>query len=194
MEEKKENILAHNLGRIGIHEHEYRAKFYLSEEEREWARRLMEKFPKPAIAICTRSKEPVKNWLYENWSKLLQELCTKFTIIHLGDDQEPEFDGVIRFAGKHTMRESAAILSHCSLFVGPDSLLMHVANGLNIKSVIIFGGSRPVECFGYSENINLSTKPECSPCWIHKGYETCGEDYHCLRSISVSQVVSNIQN
>ena len=32
---------------------------------------------------------------------------------------------------------------------------MHVANGLNIPSVIIFGGSRPLKCFGYEQNLPL---------------------------------------
>ena len=73
------------------------------------------------------------------------------------------------------MRESAALLSKADFFVGPDSLLMHVANGLNIPSVIIFGGSRPVNCFGYPQNINLTSNPDCSPCWIHEGYDLCTE-------------------
>ena len=75
------------------------------------------------------------------------------------------------------MRESAAILSKAVHFIGPDSLLMHIANGLDIPSTIIFGGSRPVDCFGYSENINLASAPQCSPCWIHTGYESCSHDF-----------------
>ena len=86
------------------------------------------------------------------------------------------------------MRESAAILSKASYFIGPDSLLMHIANGLYIPSTIIFGGSRPVGCFGYSENINLSSAQECSPCWIHKGYEECKNDLICMNKISASFV------
>ena len=90
------------------------------------------------------------------------------------------------------MRESAALLSISKLFIGPDSLLMHIANGLKIKSIIIFGGSRPVECFGYEENINLSCSPVCSPCWIHESHETCSYDLECMRAISVQQISSNV--
>ena len=64
-----------------------------------------------------------------------------FSIIQLGDHKEPILKNVTRFAGKHTMRESAALLSQANFFIGPDSLLMHVANGLKIKSIVIFGGS-----------------------------------------------------
>lgn len=187
--EKRENIIAHNLGRIGIDDHEYRAKFYLSEEERKWAKQLMDVFPKPVIAICTRSKETVKNWPLDHWVELIDSISPDFSIIQLGDDKEPVLENVIRFAGKHTMRESASLLSQANFFIGPDSLLMHVANGLDIKSIVIFGGSRPADCFGYEENINLATAPECSPCWIHDGYETCLHDIDCLRSLSVRQIV-----
>jgi ADP-heptose:LPS heptosyltransferase len=67
---------------------------------------------------------------------------------------------------------------------------MHIANGLDIPSTIIFGGSRPVECFGYEQNDNLITTPECSPCWIHEGYEVCNNNFKCLNEITPSQVLS----
>jgi ADP-heptose:LPS heptosyltransferase len=90
------------------------------------------------------------------------------------------------------MRESAAILSKAKYFIGPDSLLMHIANGLNIPSTIIFGGSRPVGGFGYSQNINLSTAPECSPCWIHEGYEICKEHMKCMEEIALQSILEII--
>ena len=86
------------------------------------------------------------------------------------------------------MRESAAILSKANYFIDPDSLLMHIANGLDIPSAIIFRGSRPVGCFGYSDNVNLSSSPECSPCWIHEGYEGCENGFTCMTAISVEEL------
>ena len=81
------------------------------------------------IAICTRSKESVKNWPIDHWVDLINSISRNFSVIQLGDDKEPQFS-VFRFAGKHTMRESAALLSQAIFFIGPDSLLMHIANGL----------------------------------------------------------------
>ena len=187
--EKKENIIAHNLERIGIQKHEYRAKFYLSEEERNWAKQFTESVPKPMIAICTRSKESVKNWPIDHWVDLINSISRNFSVIQLGDEKEPQFENVFRFAGKHTMRESAALLSQAIFFIGPDSLLMHIANGLDIKSIVIFGGSRPVDSFGYKENINLATAPECSPCWIHDGHQKCEQEIKCMNSISKRLVI-----
>mgnify|MGYP001380305224 CR=1 FL=1 len=186
------NIIKHNLDRLGLKGFNYKASFYLSEEEKEWAAKRMLKAKKPLIAICTKSKEQVKNWPEEKWFDLIENLKNKFTVIQLGDNREPYFENVIRFAGKLTMRESAALLSKAGYFIGPDSLLMHIANGLKIRSTIIFGGSRPIDCFGYSENVNLSNAPECSPCWIHEGYESCDYNLKCLFSITVEEVINSL--
>lgn len=190
--EKRENIIAHNLGRIGIDEYEYRAEFHLSKEEKRWARQFIKFSQKPVIAICTKSKESVKNWPLVYWTELVNSISKYFYIIHIGDKNEPPLDNVIRFAGKHTMRESASLLSHANFFIGPDSLLMHVANGLNIKSIIIFGGSRSTQCFGYTDNINFAATPTCSPCWIHDGFETCDHQVKCMSDISKESVLDAV--
>ena len=190
--EKSQNIIKHNMLRLGIEKYEYKANYYPSEEEKEWAKQETSKFDQPILAICTKSKESVKNWPEKNWFELIEKLKSKFSVIQLGDDEEPCFNVTHRYAGKLSMRESAAILSKTNYFIGPDSLLMHIANGLNIKSTIIFGGSRPVNCFGYADNINLSTNLECSPCWIHDGYNKCGYDIMCQSLIQVSEVFQSI--
>lgn len=193
--ERKLNVVEHSLARLKIYNCNYKASFYLSSDEILWAKNKMENlgFTKPILAICSKSKEVVKNWPESFWQELIEKLTGTFSIIHLGDQTEPKFNFVDRFAGHCSMRESAALLSKVDFFVGPDSLLMHLANGLNIPSVIIFGGSRPIRCFGYKENINLGSSPTCSPCWIHQGYEECNENLKCMHEISVRTVFSSIQ-
>ena len=190
--EKHENVVKHNLSKLGVENYEYKSIFYLSEEEKKWAQRKRDELStnKPILAICTKSKEPVKNWPTEQWAKLIPELLPNYLIIQLGDKNEPKFEGVTKYAGELNMRESAAILSQSDHFIGPDSLLMHMANGLEIPSTIIFGGSRPVGCFGYEQNNNLINTPECSPCWIHEGYETCHHNLKCLSEITPAQILS----
>tara|TARA_B100000989_G_scaffold206850_2_gene156693 strand:- start:2876 stop:3841 length:966 start_codon:yes stop_codon:yes gene_type:complete len=192
--EKKENIVEHNLKKLGISNFKYKANFHLSKDEVRWGKQKVEALGhnKLVLAICTKSKEKVKNWPKPMWDELLNLLHIRFSIIQLGDKHEPFFSSVTRFAGKLSMRESASILSHANYFIGPDSLLMHIANGLNIPSTIIFGGSRPVDCFGYSENVNLKSTPECSPCWIHEGHDVCSNAIACMSAISVDKVFSFI--
>ena len=66
---------------------------------------------RPVIAICSKSKEDVKNWPENLWKELLEKLSISHTIIHLGDNSEPSFNNVSRFAGVASIRQSAALLS-----------------------------------------------------------------------------------
>ena len=58
--EKSQNIIEHNMLRLGIDKYKYKAAFYLSEKEKVWAKKEASNFDKPILAICTKSKEPVK--------------------------------------------------------------------------------------------------------------------------------------
>ena len=190
--EKKQNIVAHNMIRLGIKNYEYKSKFHLTEKEKNWAKKILSNTKKPFISICTKSKELVKNWPTYKWEDLIKAFPKNFSIIHLGDGEEPILKNVVRFAGKFSVRESAALLSQSNVFIGADSLLMHVANGLDIPSVIIFGGSRPVDSFGYAGNANHYSHPDCSPCWIHSASESCKENLKCLHSVETSEVLKSI--
>ena len=69
--EKSPNIIEHNMQRLGIDRYEYKSFFYLSEEEKDWAKQQTSQLDRPILAICTKSKEPVKNWPEANWLELL---------------------------------------------------------------------------------------------------------------------------
>jgi len=190
--EQNENIVCHNLKRLGIEKYTYKSSFHLIESEIEWAKEQVCDLPKPLIAISTKSKESVKNWPVENWFETIDYLSRKYTIIQLGDSTEPEFNNLKRYAGKLNMRESASILSRCQLFVGPDSLLMHVANGLDLKSVIIFGNARPVNCLGYPENVNLTGPTDSMGSWFHDGYGSEDQDLEATSDIPPKLVLQEI--
>jgi len=186
------NVLMETLSKVGITRYNYHCRVHLDATERQAARaRLADEsaIGRPILAFNTLSKEKVKNWPQASWTVLLQRLSEDFTLIHLGDDREPVFKFVVRFAGQLSMRESMAVLSHCKAFVGPDSFLMHAANGLDIPSVILFGGARPSACLGYSGNINLYMPMPCSPCWLHDSRgDVCPHDIECMRRISIDKV------
>lgn len=189
--EKNENVVAHNLRRLGIKEYDYKSSFFLSNTETEWAKKKIKDLSKPLISISTRSNEELKNWPVRKWVKMINEISERYKIIHLGDGCEPSLNNVIRYAGNCTMRESAALLSHSQLFIGPDSLLMHVANGLNIKSIIIYGDARPVNCLGYPENINISLpSAKDSSSWLR--LEEVGQTKSNMSKIKVQTIINHI--
>ncbi len=68
---------------------------------------------------------------------------------------------------------------------------MHVANGLNIKSIIIYGDARPVNCLGYPENINISLpSAKDSSSWLR--LEEVGQTKSNMSKIKVQTIINHI--
>jgi ADP-heptose:LPS heptosyltransferase len=87
------------------------------------------------------------------------------------------------------------VLAVARLHVGPDSFLMHAANGLGVPSVVIFGGSRTPENLGYRENTNLFVKLPCGPCWIHESQGgRCEHNMECMALITPEAVFAAVEN
>jgi len=190
--DKNINILQPTISILGLGKLDYSAHVYLSEPERTAARTHLAHLPRPLIAFNTLSAQPVKNWPEKYWRTLLSRLAKNGSLIQLGDDREPELPVSLRLAGKLSKRESMAVLGECQLHLGPDSFLMHAANGLNIPSVIIFGGSRTPANLGYATNRNLYADIACSGCWLsgHKGSE-CPHNLVCMDAISPEMVLTS---
>jgi ADP-heptose:LPS heptosyltransferase len=183
------NVLKPTFDQLRLKNYEYRARVYLTAEELKKAEERLAGVPRPFIAFNVVSKEKVKMWPLASWQKLIERLKQEYPLVHLGDDREPMFEGVTRFAGNISPRESMAILSSAAIHIGPDSFLMHAANGLDVPSVIIFGGSRKPANLGYAENENLASNPECSPCWLHDSRgDHCPYDIKCMQSITPETV------
>ncbi len=184
------NILAPAVDALHIGPLDYRARVYLTNAERQAARERLAHLPRPLIAFNTLSAQPVKNWPLAQWQELLPQLAARGSLVHLGDQREPLLPGACRFAGELTLRESMAVLAECALHLGPDSFLMHAANGLDVPSVIIFGGSRTPANLGYAANRNLFAELPCSGCWLtgHPGSE-CPHDLACMAAIPPAVVL-----
>jgi ADP-heptose:LPS heptosyltransferase len=196
--ERYQNVLSETLAKLGITNYEYDAKVYLTVDEKSDAKKRLTAATtsgRPLLAICSRSKERVKDWPLAYWEILISRVRARFELIHLGDDREPAFEGVQRFAGTLSMRDSMAVLSHCDAFVGPDSFLMHAAKGVDVPSVIIFGGARPSACLGYEGNINLYVPMPCGPCWLHDSRgDVCPDEIACMDRIRVEDVEAAISD
>ncbi len=187
------NILAPTFAALGLATGEYRGRVYLTEAERAIAREKLAGLVRPLIAVNTLSAQPVKNWPLAQWRALAPELARRGSLVHLGDAREPALPGTRSFAGQTSKRESLALLAECDLFIGPDTFLMHGANGLNVPAVIILGGSRTPANLGYSENINLYAELPCSSCWLtgHPGSE-CSHELACMASITPGAVLAAV--
>ena len=177
------------LRKIGIKKFEYKADVYLSKEEKDFAKNKLKNIKKPIITINTKGGAPTKNWPEENWQKLVNLLSKKYAIIQLGNNTEVKLENTINFTSL-PIRKSIAILTKATLHVGCESFFMHAANGVNVPSVIIFGGrSTPINS-GYKENKNIYIKTNCSPCMLNT---LCPNNMECMKLIKPEIVYQKVE-
>ena len=191
------NVLRETFARLGLEHsrYDYAARVYLTPAELARGRELLSTATLPVITFHTRSNEAVKDWPLARWEAAVNQLRKTYHLVHLGDAREPMIDGVQRFAGRLSLRESMSVLAHARVHIGADSFLMHAANGLGVPSAIVFGGSRTPANLGYAANINLFTPMPCGPCWIHSiNGERCAYGLECMDRIAITDVTAAVDN
>lgn len=102
---------------------------------------------------------------------------------------------VLHLAGP--LRDAAAVLKACRLYVGSDSGLAHLAAAVGTPPVTLFGPSRPDEVcpWGY-RHLVVQTPAACAPCFRYPLYATtpavrCRPPY-CIEQITLSPVLAAV--
>jgi len=141
-----------------------------------------------------------KCWLPERFVEVSKILLKdpKVRILYFGDyagaplvqsicEKLPE--GVLNFAGKTSLRELAALMMQCKVFLTNDSGPMHVASALDIPLVALFGSTSDVRTGPYKNGLVIHKHVACSPCYER----VCPIDFRCMTRIDSEEVVSAVQ-
>lgn len=154
--------------------------------------------PDRTIAIDVGAGWPSKRWPYGRWFEVVTALTAEgWDVIELGKrmrvvgEETKPMPFKLSFFAKRSIRETAAILSHCALFLGHDSGLFHLAAAVGTPQVVVFGGTR------WSDYAYHNTTPvyPYSNCGEHC-YKECyrppkvkGRFTHCMDEISAQRVL-----
>ncbi len=96
-------------------------------------------------------------------------------------------EGVEDLTGKLSLKETAALIADCSVFVSNDSGLMHVAASGKIPVVALFGPTLAWKNHPWKTDYRIITSgAECSPCYDLKRFEC--EEAVCMKDIRVEEV------
>ncbi|HMM79473.1 MAG TPA: glycosyltransferase family 9 protein [Pyrinomonadaceae bacterium] len=149
------------------------------------------------IAIAPGSKWPSKIWFEERYAAAVERLIASHDVypIVLGGPEDRECGERLvavwgrgaNAAGRLTVRESAALLEHCSLYLGNDTGTMHLAAAVGVKCVAIFaaidypGRWAP---FGSGHQV-FRRSVECEGCHT----PDCFNAHKCLDLIGVEEVI-----
>ena len=167
------------------------------------ARCMPDAFNRPLLAIAPGARWLTKRWPVERFAAVAQELAQErgAVVVILGGPDEARLASVlcdslevpaINVAGTLSLMHSAALLSRCRLLISNDSGLMHMATGLRVPVVAIFGPT--VQEFGFypfQARAEVVSEPlSCRPCST-KGSLRCPRAHHaCMQDISTARVLA----
>ena len=190
------------IGELGDVEADERANWdlRLTDAERQTATQALGSLAEKPLIVCgPGTKMQAKDWEKDNWRKLLARLHAEYPehgLALVGAQEESEtceyaaqdWTGPkVNLSGRISPRETAAVLEHADVFLGPDSGPMHLAASVGVPCVIAFSahGLPGVWFPSGPQHQIVYHQPECFNC----GLETCiVMEKKCMRSITVEEM------
>ncbi|MCE7962128.1 MAG: glycosyltransferase family 9 protein [Acidobacteria bacterium ACB1] len=149
------------------------------------------------IAIAPGSKWESKIWFEDRYAEVVEALIDEHDVypVILGGPEDRErgerllarWGRGMNAAGELKVRESAALLENCSLYLGNDTGTMHLAASVGVRCVAIFaaidypGRWTP---FGSGHEV-FRRSVECEGCHT----PACFNNHKCLREVAVDEVI-----
>jgi len=150
------------------------------------------------VAFGPTSKWPSKIWPLERYQELGKRLIQRYNIIPIvmgsaGERQigQTLIDGWgtgVNAAGSLSIRQSAAVLKRCVMYIGNDTGIMHLASAVETRCVAVFSAQDwPGRWYpnGHGHFILRESVP-CEGCMLRE----CNKDLICLTAITVDMVAS----
>lgn len=135
------SLVAHMCSYAEVTPSDAKPRLHLSQEDLNVLRRIP-LLDKPRVAICADFVDPLRHWPLERWQSLarsVQEAGAQVLEVGSKDRLGIGTDLV----GKLTMRETAAVLSACNVFVSNNSGLFHYAQAASVPCVTLFSVATP---------------------------------------------------
>jgi len=150
--------------------------------------------------LAPGSRWTTKRWPADRYASLADRLVSDGFIVALAgadDDREAAARvvscaqvGLLDLTGRLDLGEWLALVDGGSVVVSNDSAAAHVAAGIGVPVVAIFGPTVPKQGFApYTERAHIvSSELECRPCGRH-GADTCARGtLQCMTDIDVEEV------
>lgn len=185
-------------------------ELWLGEDDIKFGERFLKDYgiggSRSLIGLCAGSHFAKKRWPVELFAELAKRLIMEYhlKIVLLGGDEDRYIgtffketfrEGVIDMIGKTTLRQAAALLGHCRLYIGNDIGLKHIAAAMHVPVVEISSWSKsgsdkseysPAH-FGPWKTKYVLVNPQkpISPC----SEECVSLEPHCITLVRVEDVM-----
>jgi heptosyltransferase-1 len=155
------------------------------------------------IALAPWSRSPLKSWPLDRFVEVAQTLMMLpgVRVVIVGGPSEKVFanafrtlesQGLLNVVGQLSLRQLPVLLRRMRLIVGNDSSLIHLAAGVDVPVLAIFGPTNPRATGPYplEKHSVVHAELSCRPC----GKQTCANPRYldCLHSLTVTSIVDDI--
>jgi ADP-heptose:LPS heptosyltransferase len=177
---------------------------HLSQNEKNAALKLFEANgitgSRPIIALHPGASKNEKLWPLSNYRKLIVALLKKhdFDAVMFSRDKELDLSGLqnVHCLNVPSLRQFAALVSYCRLYVGLDTGPTHLAALLGVPVIALYGPKSPEFAGPYRTRnavVTLFDKSfDCRPCEYGKCVKIGSGEKTCMESISVERVLNNV--
>jgi heptosyltransferase-3 len=166
--------------------------------------RVAEQLPQPYVHMHPASRWRFKCWPVEKNAELIDRIAAlglQVVLTSAPDAAEVELveqivqrsaAKTLNLAGRLSMKELGALTARAALFVGVDSMPMHLAAAMGTRTVALFGPSGEAEWGPWNVAHHVvTTTHSCRPC----GLDGCGggKVSDCLTRLPVDAVYQAVQ-
>ncbi len=176
---------------------------FLQQAERRWAAQWLKRAgvtaKSPLIGIHVGAGYPSKRWNAASYAQLMKRLnkdlgADVLLVGENGDEKELDLpEGVFSAVGKTNIRQTAALLECCQLFVGNDSVPVHLAAAVSTPVVVLFSAANSSSRWApYGSNVTIISKEKEVTCTGCERYDC--DRMLCMKLISVDEVFNAVQS
>ncbi|KAB0664868.1 glycosyltransferase family 9 protein [Oryzomonas japonica] len=156
---------------------------------------------KAYVIIFPGASIPERQWGAERFRKVAEMLTAFGIAVVVVGGREDERQGEIivaggaglNLAGRTSLSETAAVIQKSVLLVSGDSGVLHIAVGLGVPTVSLFGPGRAKKWAPRGEHHLVIDKVlTCSPCTTFGTTPPCPIAARCMRDITVDEVCNAV--
>jgi heptosyltransferase-2 len=136
-----------------------------------------------------------KMWPKDRYAELICKIADRAEVVLLGAESDREVEReilrlsggkAVSLVGKTNLLALSAVMSRLGLYITNDTGPMHIAAGLGVPTIAIFGPTSPEETKPIGSNVHvIRHKADCAPCFKRQ----CPTDHRCMTAVAVEEVL-----